>query len=73
MYNYHFLGMHLFWWFMWIFIIFVFFFLDFSPHKKKDNPLRILKRRLASGEITIEEYNQCLAVLTGKEISTEVY
>lgn len=72
MYNTHFLGMHLFWWIMWLFVIFVFFFLDFSPRKKRDNPLRILKKRLASGEITIEEYRQRFALLNGSDLQKDV-
>lgn len=73
MYSTHFWGMHLFWWVMWILVIFVFFFFDFLPKKKRDNPLHILKRRLASGEITIEEYKERFALLAGKEQRQEIY
>ncbi len=60
MYNgYHFGGMHLVWWFIWIiFILWIFATPYYIPgqRKKKDNPLEFLKKRFASGEITKEEY-----------------
>lgn len=57
--GYHFGGMHFFWWFLWIiFLLWIFA----SPYhvpfqeKKKSSPLNILKNRLATGQITNEEY-----------------
>lgn len=55
----HYWGMHLVWWFVWLaFIVWIFF----TPYNipgqkiKKDTPLDILKKRLASGQINNEEY-----------------
>lgn len=72
MYNMHFLGMHLFWWIMIAFVLFVFIFFDVEPKKRKANPIRILKKRLAAGEITIDEYNKLLHVLQRKNTRKEV-
>lgn len=59
--GYHFFGMHLFWWLFWILFIFILFGI-FKPvpksRAKEDSPLDILKKRLASGEITTEEYQE---------------
>lgn len=67
MYNAHFLGMHLFWWFILLFVFVVFFFYDTPVRRRKNNPLRILRQRLAAGEISVEEYKERYALLTGKE------
>ena len=54
-------GMHFFWWFFWI-LLWVSFFSYATPvprrHLKRlhGTPLDILQRRLASGEITEQEY-----------------
>ena len=59
--GYHFLGMHLFWWFFWgIFILWIFatpYHVPFQQ-KKQVSPFDILKRRFAAGEITNEEYQE---------------
>lgn len=57
-YGYHFWGMHLVWWFVWIVFLYWIFFTPYEiPGKKKNNsPLDILKKRFASGQITKEEY-----------------
>lgn len=73
MYNYHFLGMHLFWWFMLLFFILVFFFYNTPEKRRKSNPLRILKQRLAAGEITVKQYKERYDLLTGKEAKAGVY
>jgi len=59
--GYHFGGMHLIWWFIWI----AFIFLMFGWYKpvrktnmKKDSALDILQMRFASGEMTKEEYEE---------------
>jgi putative membrane protein len=60
-YEYHFLGMHLLWWFFWILLLFMLFgWFDTVPKKqiRKDSPLDILQKRFASGEITVEEYEE---------------
>lgn len=57
--GYHLWGMHLFWWLFWFVIIFWLFATpSWQPaqRKKKDSPVDILKRRLASGDITKEDY-----------------
>jgi putative membrane protein len=58
-YNTNYLGMHFFWWVIWIIVLFWLFALPYNipgQRFKKDSPLHILKIRLALGEITIEEY-----------------
>ncbi len=66
-YGYHLWGMHLFWWLFWIVLIMILFGW-FEPVPKKrirnDSPLGILHRRLASGEITKEEYDERKAIIT---------
>lgn len=60
-YEYHFLGMHLLWWFFWILLLVTLFgWFDTVPKKRirKDSPLNILQKRFASGEITVEEYEE---------------
>jgi putative membrane protein len=59
--GYHLGGMHLIWWFVWLILIFWIFATpyDFVGYRMmKDSPLDILKRRLASGQITTEEFNE---------------
>ena len=57
--GYHFWGMHLGWWCIWIlFMVWVFatpYYVPFQE-KKQESPLFILKKRFAAGEITKEEY-----------------
>lgn len=67
MYNgYHYGGMHLIWWIIWIAFIFLIFGL-FQPvprRKMKENaPLAILQKRFASGDITKEEYEERKKIL----------
>lgn len=59
--SYHFVGMHLIWWFIWGGLLFWIFATSYIlPWRatKKDSPLNILKRRLASGYIDNEEYQE---------------
>ena len=59
--GYHFWGMHLIWWVIWIFLLFWIFAIPYNiPYQrmKKDSPLDILQRRFALGEITNEEYQE---------------
>lgn len=59
--GYHFGGMHLMWWFVWIILLFWIFALPYDipgQRKKKDSPLGVLQKRLASGQITSEEYHE---------------
>jgi len=58
-YGYHFLGMHLIWWFIWVILLFWIFATPYEvpyQRKKKDSPMDILKRRYALGEISNDEY-----------------
>lgn len=71
MYNNHFFGMHLFWWFVWLVVIVVFFFYDTPMPRRKNNPVRILRQRLAAGEITVEEYKERYALLTRNKSKAE--
>ena len=62
-----FFGMHTFWWLFWIAIIVLLFSL-FTPVPKQQartrgTPLDILQRRLATGEISTEEYERRRAIL----------
>jgi putative membrane protein len=57
--GYHFWGMHLFWWFIWlIFMVWIFA----TPYQipgqraKRASPLEILQKRFAAGQIDKEEY-----------------
>ncbi len=57
--GYHFWGMHLLWWFVWIMFLFTIFATPYDipgQRKKKGSPLNILHKRLATGQITVEEY-----------------
>ncbi len=67
MYNgYHFWGMHLIWWFIWIGFIFWIFATPYDipgQMKKKDFPLDILQKRFASGQINKDEYQDQKKIL----------
>ena len=64
-YGYHFWGMHLIWWFIWIILLFWVFFTPYEipGRRRRDNALEILQRRFASGEITKEEYEERKAII----------
>lgn len=61
-------GMHWLWWIFWVMLL-VWIFLTPWPipgeRKKSDDPLIILKKRFASGEISEEEYLRGKQVLKG--------
>jgi putative membrane protein len=64
--GYHFGGMHLVWWFIWMIFIFWIFATPFDipgQRKKKGSPLDILQKRFASGQITKEEYHEQKKIL----------
>ena len=65
-YEYHFFGMHMFWWLFWLILLFVLFGW-FAPVPKKrirkDSPLDILQKRFAAGELTTEEYEEKKKIL----------
>ncbi len=59
--GYHFGGMHLFWWFMWAIMLFWIFALPYNipgQRYRRSSPLDILHNRLASGQITTEQYKE---------------
>ena len=64
--GYHFWGMHLFWWIIWV-VIFIWIFA--TPYeipgerKRKNSPLDILQKRYAGGSITKEEYEERKVIL----------
>ncbi len=64
--GYHFWGMHLIWWFIWILLLFWIFFTPYDIRGKRSrekSALDILQKRFASGEITKEEYEERKAIL----------
>lgn len=64
--GYHFGGMHLIWWFLWLMFVFWMFatpYTFFGYRTIRDYPIDILKRRLASGDITNEEYHEKKRIL----------
>ena len=54
-YNEYYWGMHFIWWIIWIVIVLGIF---IWPRKrtKNENPLKILKKQFAKGEITKEQF-----------------
>lgn len=55
---------HVIWWFIWIIFIIRLFIVSYSTQKtKKDNPLNILKKRFAKGEISKETYEEYKRIL----------
>lgn len=64
--HYQFIGMHLIWWFVWGTLIFWIFATPYNiPGQKikNDSPLDILKKRLASSQISKEEYEEKKKIL----------
>lgn len=64
--GYHVWGMHLIWWFVWGMFLFWIFFIPYQipgQRWRRYSPLDLLQTRLASGEITIEEYNERKQIL----------
>lgn len=64
--GYHFWGMHLIWWFIWIFLLIGIFATPWDipgRKKEKDSPLDILQKRFASGQITKEQYLEKKTIL----------
>ncbi|MEO7905589.1 MAG: SHOCT domain-containing protein [Saprospiraceae bacterium] len=64
--GYHFSGMHLIWWFIWLVFLFWIFATPYDipgQMKKKDSPLDILQKRFASGQITKEDYHERRKIL----------
>ena len=66
LYNNYYWGMDIIWWVLWIMLIFWIFALPYDipgQRNKKDSPLNILRNRLASGQITTEEYHEKKLIL----------
>jgi putative membrane protein len=62
----HFGGMHFIWWIVWFILLIWIFFVPYNiPYQrsKQEDPLRILKKRFANGEITKEEYEESKKIL----------
>lgn len=62
----HFGGMHFIWWIIWIvLLIWIFLIPTDLPFRrsKNENPLDILKRRFAKGELSQQEYEESKRVL----------
>ncbi len=60
-YENYYWGMNILWWIIWFIFIFWIFATPYNipgQRTKKDTPLQILKKRLASGEINNEEYHE---------------
>ncbi|AWW00744.1 hypothetical protein DJ013_00700 [Arcticibacterium luteifluviistationis] len=61
--------MHFIWWFIWASLIFWIFATPYripGQRSKKDNPLEILKKRLANGQISKEEYLETKELIENK-------
>lgn len=61
LYQDHYLGMNLLWWFVWGVLLFWIFVLPFDipgQRKSKEASLFLLKRRFAMGQITTAEYTE---------------
>ena len=55
-------GMHLYWWFFWIFL-WMLFFSFMRPmrrvaYRQLQSPMQLLQKRYAAGDITSEQYEQ---------------
>lgn len=66
--NYHYWGMNLIWWVIWLVLLFWIF---ASPYpipgqkSRKDTPLDVLKKRFASGQISEQEYLEKKKIILG--------
>jgi putative membrane protein len=65
--GYHVWGMHLIWWFVWLFLIFWIYATpyDIPFQRKKGTALEILQKRFAAGQITNEDYQEKKRILDG--------
>ncbi|RZJ34577.1 MAG: SHOCT domain-containing protein [Flavobacterium sp.] len=67
--QYSFLGMHLIWWVVWMGVLIWIFATPWDipgQRRRRDSPLQLAKRRLASGTISKEEYSELLKILKRK-------
>lgn len=68
-YDYHFIGMHIIWWFFWFtFVYWIFATPYYLPGlgKRINSPYFILQKRFASGEISKEIYLEHKKMLDNK-------
>lgn len=66
----HWGGMHLIWWIVWLALLIWIFFVPYDiPYQKNKNedPLQILKKRFAKGEISREEFEESKKILNSKD------
>jgi putative membrane protein len=60
--DWHYFGMHGFWWLFWVALVLILLFLIFRPvmtsKKSKDTSIDILRRKYASGDISTEEFEE---------------
>lgn len=64
--HYHFGGMHIIWWFVWIVFLVLLFGTSWNVpwvRKKGNSAMDILQQRFASGQITNEEYQEKKKIL----------
>lgn len=70
--NGYYLGMYWVWWLIWLFLLVWIFIIPYGlPGRRlsRDHDLRILRRRLAKGEIDIREYEEKKALLEKNKTS----
>lgn len=61
-------GMHIFWWFFWVVVVLAIVFWGRGDsrvrrERPRETPLELLRRRLANGEISPEEYEKRKVIL----------
>ena len=62
----HWGGMHVIWWVVWLILLIWIFLVPYDiPYRKskKEDPLSVLKKRFANGEISKEEYEESKKIL----------
>lgn len=68
--GYHFWGMHLVWWVLWIALLIWIFATPWpipGDRRKTERPLDILQRKYAAGEFSTKEYEERKAILERDE------
>ncbi|NKI25836.1 SHOCT domain-containing protein [Arenibacter sp. 6A1] len=66
--------MHYIWWIVWLIILVWIFFMPLDIHykgPKAEDPLDILKKRFAKGEITKEQYKEYKRILQSNDETTK--
>lgn len=64
-YNYHYWGMHAFWWMFWIFLLVLIFFTPWGSSKRstRSSLLHTLRKTYAEGKISTQEFEERKKVL----------